>query len=278
MSRKIIAIIALTISVSALAYKGYRFAFSNKVEEKPVQEKVVKADLFAIKEFIAVIKNLQQAVTIDARFTTQLVGEDGSDMGSFEGRYIKDSLNLYIKSIESENMLNKDYFIAVDHQQKMMYVEKPELEHPGNFFKLGFLSDIDSMVKLPDSMVIYEQVDAQTGKLSMDWGGGQYYRTELFYDLKSKALKRVHLYPYQNIFLTPEEGEIGDASTGSAQIARTGTAQADELPLYVAIIYHDLRLNEKINPKWFDASNYFEIKHNKPLLAKSYTHYEIDYE
>lgn len=274
MSRKILAILVLTISISALAYKGYHYVFTRQtVEEKPEPVRVIKADPFAIKELIAVVKQLQQARTIDAKFTTLLVGEDGSDMGSFEGRYIKDSLNLYIKSIESENILNRHYFIAVDHEQKMMYVEKPELDQPGNFFKAGFLSDIDSLVNLPDSLVFYEQVDAHTGKLTMDWGGGQYYKTELIYDLQSKALKRVHLYPYQNIFLQPEEGEISD-KPNAANLQPTTEA----LPLYVAIIYHDLKLNEKINPKWFDASNYFELKHNKPVPAKSFTHYEIDYE
>lgn len=276
MTRKLFTAALLAISISALAYGGYRYIHKAHIneEKKPEAAQTEKSDQFAIKELVAVLKQFQQARTIDASFTTVLLGADGkTDMGSFSGHYIKDSMNLYIQSINSENLLNKDYFVAVDHEQKMVYVEKPELNQPSNFFHFGFLSDIDSLVKLPDSLVFYRQIDAHTARLILNWEYGNYYKTELVYDIQTKALRRVHLFPYQDVFMQPEEGEISDRPDLSG--LQYGQ---EELPLYVAIIYDRIDLNKPVNRKWFNTDKYFTANKKQLQLTKAFKHYEIDYE
>jgi hypothetical protein len=276
MGKNIILSVILAISLSAAAFKGYQY-FSIPAE-KPKQQKEnasPRTDLFALQELIAVLKPFHEAKTIDASFTTMLLGKDRkTDMGSFEGRYIKDAHNLYIKSIGSENILNKDYFVAIDHHEQMIFVEKPELQAQGgaNFFRFGFLADLDSLVNLPDSVVFYARVNETTGKLTMAWRSAQYYKTELLYDLETKMLKEVWLYPYQDIFTEKEAGEISD------QLQPSDAGTDTELPEIVSIKYHEIRLNQEVDAKWFNTAKYFRQEKSTITTTKNYQHYVIDFE
>ncbi len=280
MKKQIIIIIAaLAVSLSALAYGGYRYFFAEKTPQQPLEK---RADLFAIQELISVIKPFQEAKTLDAEFTTVLIGSDKTtDMGSFRGRYVKDSMHLYVRSIASENILNKDFFVAIDHSERMMFVERTGLDtrEAVNFFRFGFLSDLDSLVNLPDSSVLYEKLDDKTARLSMEWPTSHYYRTELIYDTKTKMLRRLHLYPYQDIFLEETEGEIGaSASTFAEAPVGTKATTDEDIPEYIAIVYDNIKLNEPVDQKWFDVSKYFRTENKKLIATKSYKHYEIDFE
>jgi hypothetical protein len=276
--KKIILSILVVSAFSALAISGYKF-YKPIVEQKeePVV-KEIKTDLFAINELIAVIRQFRHAKTIDAAYTTVLTGADGTEYASFDGRYIKDSLNFYLKSIGSENLINKQYFIAIDHSQQMVFIEKPDVSNISSFLQIGFLSDIDSLVNLPDSFVYFEKISDETGKLTVEWGNRQFYKTELIYNLKTKVLKRVHLYPYKEIFMEDdEEGEISDL-VSELELQQLNETQQEELPEYVAIIYKSIRLNELIDPKWFDSGRFIKVLNGRITPSKTIKNYEIDFE
>ncbi len=279
MRKKIILAVVASVVFSAIAFTSYRLVTNDTaaVKEEPKNE-TKRADKFALEELIQVIKKYKEAQTIDAEFTTLLMAEDGkTELNAFEGRYVKDKENLYVQSFGSQNLLNSQYLIAVDDDEEMIFVEKPEFEKKDNFFQFDFLSDIDSLVNLPDSIVFYEKIDGQTAKLTIDIASGSYYKTEMIYNTQSKTLIRVNLYPYDYLFNEgTDEGEISDKIAGTSM--PQATMNAAENPLYIAFIYKKLELNKPLNKKWFDESKYFKKVNNELVLTNAYKNYEIEFE
>lgn len=278
MKKKIIFTSLIFIGISVLAYTGYKISDKQSVQNEEPKKVEKTTNKFAIQELILVLKKYSEAKSIDAEFNTKLIAEDGvTELNSFEGKYVKDEKNLYIQSFGSQNLLNEKYLIAIDDDEEIMYVEKPEFEKKGNFLQFNFLSDLDSMINLPDSLIFYEKLDDNKAKISIEIASGNYYKTELIYTISSKELLEVHLYPYDELFdETPEEGEISDKIVLEENNAAIETEK--DKPLYLSFIYKKLEINKELDKKWFDESRYFKTENQKLVTSKAYKNYEIEFE
>lgn len=268
----------IAVTCSALAITGYKYYSPIKTSNEEKVIAVQRTDTFAIQELISVMRQFKYAKTIDAEYTTTLIGLNGEKYASFEGRYMKDSLNFYLKTIGSENLINKQFFIAIDHTQKMVFIEKPEIDNISNFLEIGFLNDLDSLINLPDSIVYFQSLGNDIGKLTIEWGNYQFYKTELIYNVKTKVLQKVLLFPYKEIFdETEEEGEISN-QVNATELQKRLEYEKEELPEYVEINYTSIRLNEELDPKWFDSERFVKLINGKLTPTKTVKNYDIDYE
>jgi hypothetical protein len=277
MKKRIIFIWLISIAFGALSFASYRVAKKMQHPMEGVKTKVIKADKFALEELITVIGKYKNARTINAEFSTSLIAQDGKTvLNSFVGRYVRDSSNLFVKSFGSENLLTRTYLVAVDDDEQMIFVEKPEFEKSGSFFQFNFLMDIDSLVNLPDSIVFYEKTDNNRGKLTIEIASGNYYKTELIYNIQNKELIQLNLYPYEEVFEeVPDEGEISENIYVNSLPLSTDPR---ERPLYIEVAYKLLELNQPVNKKWFDEKRYFNLIKNDLVLTNAYKNYEIEFE
>ena len=277
MKRRFLLIAIVSVAFGALSFACYNIV--KRIDKPLIQETKkleIRTDKFALKELIAVVKKYKDALSVNAEFTTSLIAQDGKTViTSFDGRYIKDSSSLYIKSFGSENLVTSKFVVAIDDDEQMMFVEKPEFDKNGMLFQSGFLLDIDSIINLPDSLVYFEKIDSELSKLTIELPSGSYYKSELFYNTKSKNLVKIHLFPYDEIFEeTQEEGEISDKVTPE----NSSVKPDEEQPLFIELVYNKLEINKPINKKWFDEKRYFSIVNNDLVLNNSYKNYEVEFE
>lgn len=234
-----------------------------------------RVDPFAASELIAVLKRFKNSKSIQAKFNVRLFNlHQNHEFESFEGEYIRNGDGeVYISSFESENLMSKDYFIAVDHAEKMIYVEKPEFIGSGNFSSLNVLFELDSIVNFQDSTIVYAKMDENTSKLSVFIETSAYYQVDIIYETATKKISKLILYPFQDVFIEPDSGEIGRKDT-----VDMGNSVISEIPELIVIEYTRLECNADLKPLKFDYKRYFELKDGKPVVNRKYKNYEIDYE
>lgn len=276
MKKKIFLTGFVFLSFFVLAYTGVKYAFNEnkQIKEEPKQ---IIANEFAIKELILILKNYSNLNSINAEFTTSLIGDDGNtEITSFEGKYIKDHKKLFIQSYNSKTIMNENYFIAIDDEEKMIFVEKPEFVEKNDFLNFGFLLDIDSLIHFPDSLIFYEKIDEKISKITVEIESGSYYKTEYFYNFKTKEIIKINMFPYEEVFNeAPEEGEVGE-NVSLEKMFKNG--EVESKPLFLSIVYTKLVINDKINSSWFDESKIFIKQENKLITSNLFKNYEIEYE
>jgi hypothetical protein len=125
---------------------------------------------------------------------------------------------------------------------------------------------------LEDSIVQYKQIDKNTALLSIELGYSQYYKAELIYNINTKVIQQMNLYPYSELFTQIEEGEISNQIT-----INSGIIDNEIVPERIELIYKSIRFDEDVDSKWFDESKIFKLKDNKIILNSKYQNYEIEY-
>jgi hypothetical protein len=285
MKKGTIAIMLLIFSLlSGFAFGVLNVIMEDSKDHAELKEKLFdeakdsmykRVDPFAASELIAVLKLLKNSKSIQAKFNVRLFNLDQNhEFESFEGEYIRNSDGYtYISSFESENLMSKDYFIAVDHAEKMIYVEKPEFIGSGNISSLNLLFELDSIVNFHDSSIVYAKMNENTSKLSVFIETSSYYQVDIIYETTTKRISKLILYPFQDIFIEPESGEIGRNITINTNNSVTG-----EIPGLIVIEYSKLECNADLSPLKFDYKRYFDIKEGKLTVNRKYKNYEIDYE
>lgn len=265
-----LAIVLLGISAIAIGFYGHT---ATKVSIVNGDSSIKKDSGLAAKELIQVVKRLKNAQTIDAEFTVVLSSEEKhEDFGQFEGRYIKDGNNYYIKSYESENLINDKYLIAIDHEEKSIFVESGQEQSSKNESGIAFLYDLDSLVNLSGEAVKIKMLDNNQAVLTLELGFNQYSHMQLIYDFNSKELKRLYLYPFSEIFNQEDEGEIG--INGSSNLL----GESENVPDRVEIIYHRISIDKKIDKKWFNENKYFKVGGTNITPSLKFSDYEIDFQ
>lgn len=275
-----IVLTGLTVlAISAIAYTGYQYAGVLSKAEKPVVKKIARSDSFAISEFIAVVRKYEKAKTIEADFITYVIGGDKNKViESFEGKYVRDTSALYLKSYKSENLLNKLYLIAIDNEERVIYLERPDKNDRMPFFQGGFLYELDSLYSMQDSLITYEKLNEKTARLSIEISSENYSRTELIYDIITKEIKELRFYPYEDLFgYVPDEGIIDANGLKDLQENDPETKKEKDLKVsYIAVVYSKLTIDNPVNRKWFDEKRIFTQADNKFELKNQYKNYEIE--
>lgn len=273
MKIKFLIILLLSAGFAALAVNLYSNS-EPKIENSIKNDTVIKrVDSFAAKELISVLKKIKDSKTIDARFKLSLLdGNSGELLESFEGSYLKSNNSIYIKSFLSENLISDDYFLAIDHSDKIIFVEKPEFTKDGAISETPGLFLLDSLVNLSDSMVVYQKLNDKESVLKVQLGYSSYESMDLIYDFKTKELKQLILYPFSDYFNQVEEGEVGNDGVYT-------DAEINENAKYKIVIdYKKLVLNGIVKSELLDYKNYIKISEKSITTTSKFNDYEIDFE
>ncbi len=284
MKKGTVAIILLVFSVlSGFAIGVFNVIMDDSMENTESIESYMeendssykRVDPFAASELISVLKKMKESKIIHAKFNVKLFSMDQmKQFESFEGEYIRNEMGeTYISSYESENLMTSEYFIAVDHLEKMIYVEKPEFMGSGDVSSMNILFELDSIVNFQDSSIVYNMIDGSYSKLSVFIETPSYYQIDIIYETATKKISKLVLYPFQDVFIEPESGEIG-----KIEVENTENTIVEEVPGLIVIEYTKLECNSEIKQLKIDSKRYFENKDGKLVVNRKYKNYEIDYE
>ncbi len=272
MKIKVLVILAFTAGIAALALNSISKPESINITSIENETLLKRVDSFAAQELIAVLKKIKDSKTIDAKFKLNLIDRNNGELlESFEGSYLKNNNSIYIKSYLSENLISEDYFLAIDHMDKMIFVEKPDFESNSSISEAPGLFLLDSLVNLSDSMVVYQKIDENQSVLKIELGSN-YERMELVYDFKTKEIRQLILYPFSEFFNQEEEGEIG-RNGAFADMELDGNANYK-----IIIEYKKLVLNGIVKSDLLDYRNYIKVNGKSVTTTSKFNDYEIDFE
>lgn len=272
MKNKIYLTGLLTLSVIVAVAITSKIEVHSKVNKLLENDTIVKkVDSFAVGELIQVFKKLNKARSINARFNLDLIDlNSNSIVETFDGVYLKSENNIYIKTFLSENLIADNYIVAIDHADKIMFVEKPEIDKSGELSASVGLFDLDSLVNLSDSMVIYQKINDRESKLIVQLGYSSYESMEVIYNFDKKEIVKLVLYPFSEFFNQVEEGEIGyDGHFMNNE---------DEAKYKIVINYSKLALNEDVKSELLKSSHYFTSNGKTLRTTSKFNDYEIDFE
>jgi hypothetical protein len=161
------------------------------------------------------------------------------------------------KTESSENMVNADYKVTIDHKRKLMVVSKAGEKNSNKkqadlsiYDKKETQMEFDSVLS-HYKLVELKKVNDKTNGISFEFKAGQYTKAFIEYDKKTYEVTKMEFYTIQT-----------DPKTKLTQE-------------YKYVILQNYSHNKNIDKTVFDSSNYFTIKNTEPVGVNKYAGYEI---
>ncbi len=169
-----------------------------------------------------------------------------------KGFFVRKGTNTYLNSLSTETMVNAQYQITVNHEQKILLASKNNsIDEPQ--FDQNQPLEIDGLLEKALKMKITKQSKTRQ-ILTMFYQSGDYSQVKLVYNPITHQLLELHM-----------------AFSGTEGI---NWPYPDKIP-YLVIKYYKVKVNHKVSATFFDEKKYIQVKNGQVKPAATLKTYQL---